>query len=463
MALRCVIPALAAHLVCGCHVLLPLSTPTGQRDAAAAERPGAPDTFVSEGPVDAPWEAEEPDGLTDGPTGDGPPAPVCTLYVNDSLDGDDILTSGPGDDANPGTAAAPLASLLKAVTLANPGETICLDAGTYLGNTSGVVPLTKALTIAGRRWGEPACGRTGPESVVKARIEVSSAASQVTLGGLQLERSPTGVGWKGVNLGFDAPTFVLHSTRVVPGAAVSSMRPGYVATTLGAALSSIQIRDNSFATLRNTTGTGSIWISASVSGDTEITGNCFDTSGDTFTVLLTGSFKEIRFGANIVTNDPLDGAGGLVLYKAVADTVLVENNVIRDAPENGLWITESTIGSALTVAGNVIRGSGRKAQVCTVSPEGKCANIKLAANTTLPKALSVQQNDLAAPGSGLSMINATGNTLAAPCNWYGSPDPAVAAGMVQGVTVPSLLTNNTDQEPAKPGFQPDTAACVPTP
>ncbi|MCS7475681.1 DUF1565 domain-containing protein [Umezawaea endophytica] len=56
---------------------------------------------------------------------DAAPAPVDALYV----------ATG-GDDANPGTLAAPLRTIQKAVDLARPGTTISLRGGTYAPDTN---------------------------------------------------------------------------------------------------------------------------------------------------------------------------------------------------------------------------------------------------------------------------------------------------------------------------------------
>jgi hypothetical protein len=55
-----------------------------------------------------------------------------TYYVNDGSLVDDIYTTAIGDDLNSGTAAAPFATITKAMTVAVSGDIILVDAGTFL-------------------------------------------------------------------------------------------------------------------------------------------------------------------------------------------------------------------------------------------------------------------------------------------------------------------------------------------
>jgi ELWxxDGT repeat protein len=71
---------------------------------------------------------------------------LTRLYVNDNSLTGDIFTTAIGNDNNPGTASAPLASLDFAVLMADAGDTIFVDAGTYVTPNFTV---GKALTILG--------------------------------------------------------------------------------------------------------------------------------------------------------------------------------------------------------------------------------------------------------------------------------------------------------------------------
>ena len=83
------------------------------------------------------------------------------LYVNDgTMDGDEKWCTAIGNDSNPGTSNAPLLTISKAVSVAEPGSIIYVDAGTYTEQ----VLVQKDLTLLGAGEGEsiikaPASGR----------------------------------------------------------------------------------------------------------------------------------------------------------------------------------------------------------------------------------------------------------------------------------------------------------------
>ncbi|PWJ59373.1 putative secreted protein (Por secretion system target) [Dyadobacter jejuensis] len=73
------------------------------------------------------------------------PVAPTEFWVNDiSLVGD-VLTSAIGDDANPGTAALPFLTINHAISVAASGNTIHIDAGTYVED----VVIDKALKLFG--------------------------------------------------------------------------------------------------------------------------------------------------------------------------------------------------------------------------------------------------------------------------------------------------------------------------
>ncbi len=98
--------------------------------------------------------------LTDGTDSDPAPgfqpvANTCNgypgkLYVNDNSTMGDVFTTAVGNNTNPGTAAAPFATLQYAISIAKNGDTIYVDAGTYIEN----VIINKQLVIRGVKYGQ---------------------------------------------------------------------------------------------------------------------------------------------------------------------------------------------------------------------------------------------------------------------------------------------------------------------
>jgi ELWxxDGT repeat protein len=75
---------------------------------------------------------------------------AATYYVNDNSQTGDVFTTAVGSDANPGTAAAPFATLAYAVSQAKNGDTIYVDAGTY--NSSSQLTINKSITLLGSNY-----------------------------------------------------------------------------------------------------------------------------------------------------------------------------------------------------------------------------------------------------------------------------------------------------------------------
>lgn len=101
--------------------------------------------------------------------------PMCTapqqLWVNDN-DGVNILTTAPGNDANPGTQALPLRTINYAISVAGTGATIFVDAGTYNEN----VDVNKTLTIEGQSAANVILTPTTPNSGVGIAINAADVA-----------------------------------------------------------------------------------------------------------------------------------------------------------------------------------------------------------------------------------------------------------------------------------------------
>lgn len=73
---------------------------------------------------------------------------VLGLYVNDNSTTGDVFTTAVGNDANPGTATAPFATISYAISQASNGTNIYVDAGTYAEN----IDVTKAVNLRGANY-----------------------------------------------------------------------------------------------------------------------------------------------------------------------------------------------------------------------------------------------------------------------------------------------------------------------
>jgi len=109
---------------------------------------------------------------TSGPSG--------FYYVNDNSTFSDIYTTAIGSDENNGSPAAPFATITKAVASASAGNTIYVDAGTYVED----VNVTKQLTILGAGQGvSTVSGAIGGDG---ATFRISE--SNITIDGFTITR-----------------------------------------------------------------------------------------------------------------------------------------------------------------------------------------------------------------------------------------------------------------------------------
>jgi hypothetical protein len=138
-------------------------------------------------------------GTDDGNPANGfqpadPCAAITNLYVNDNATGGDHYTTAVGNDANPGTAAAPYRTIQFAINSAGVNDMIWTDAGTYVENPI----VNKALIIKGSNYGADArAARPFAESVVQTNgnqtAVLNVTASDVTIDGFTLDGDDTGV------------------------------------------------------------------------------------------------------------------------------------------------------------------------------------------------------------------------------------------------------------------------------
>ncbi len=110
-------------------------------------------------------------------------APGAALYVNDSSTSGDLFTSAAGSDATgDGSAAAPFATVARALTQADTTtQTIFIDAGTYAER----VVLAKAISLrgAGTAAGQPAHATIFDGGLLPAATQTSEAGLRLTVGG----------------------------------------------------------------------------------------------------------------------------------------------------------------------------------------------------------------------------------------------------------------------------------------
>jgi parallel beta-helix repeat protein len=109
-----------------------------------------------------------------------------------------------GNDGAAGTSAAPFRTLQHAVNVVQPGDTVLVESGTYVGCRIGVSGTAAApITLAAAPGASVLIDAPGPHNYHKSDIEVESFAHPVnywTISGLQVDHAPRdGIDCRGTN------------------------------------------------------------------------------------------------------------------------------------------------------------------------------------------------------------------------------------------------------------------------
>jgi parallel beta-helix repeat protein len=267
-----------------------------------------------------------------------------------------------GSDAGNCTLS-PCLTLQYAINQSTATDTINVAAGTY--TVAGLVSVDKQLTIKGVRTGVDACGRTGPESILRNSQGTSVSASGVVIDGLTVQDSAvaayTGYGlWinpgqsgtvvmntifqdniAGIGLSNAGPVpalirdnAFLHNNK--PGGASGSAI--YTDQYVGGAVSNVVIDSNCF-TANNNAGIGFSNDDLSMpSSNIEISNNVFDRNGRGVYFYNT---SDIRVHDNRILNSTVPTDGGTSVAIAAfgdVDRLTILNNDLLTGAKRGIRV-----------------------------------------------------------------------------------------------------------------------------
>ncbi|HEU4609886.1 MAG TPA: DUF1565 domain-containing protein, partial [Chitinophagaceae bacterium] len=140
--------------------------------------------------------------------------PVTKWFVNDNDNTGDHYTTAIGNDANDGSSSAPFATIDHAISVANAGDTIYVDAGLYIQNPV----VNKAVKIFGSNQGTAgSASRTYGESVIRTNgnqtAVFSLSSANVIIDGLKIDGDDPSVTGGAIFSGDDANTlYGIHFT-----------------------------------------------------------------------------------------------------------------------------------------------------------------------------------------------------------------------------------------------------------
>lgn len=383
------------------------------------------------------------------------------VYVNDNSTSGDVFTTAVGNNSNQGTSNAPFATINHAISMAQPGDTIMVDAGTY---TEAVV-VNKQLIIRGAKYGQdPGSSlNRGNESIIMPAVNntgftgmiIKPAADSITIDGFTLDGDNPSIsggvlvngvdvnGGLGIyndgaiaayltvknNIVKNTATYGIGLFRslgnttgpVVPGAAFMQNRVDNIGSR------GIVLAYSAYGNIINNhisrCGTSGTWFSqqnvANIGNAPAIIGGNII---EQCTLGMQSSSLQINSSAVYYLNNEITGLSsvnsfGLSLLLSNSSGILANNNKMQNIA-TGVYINSSNAANPIQVINNSILASQRSVQ----------------------------------------SFNA--NTVTATCNWFGSVEAEAVAAKIDGAGIiyTPWLMNGTDNNAAR-GFQPVPGSC----
>ncbi|MEO6671638.1 MAG: hypothetical protein ABIN36_19295 [Ferruginibacter sp.] len=351
-------------------------------------------------------------------------------YVNDNSLTGDVFTSAVGDDLNPGTIAAPFATISFALTTAAAGDTIYVDAGTY---PSGDILISKSgIVLRGVKFGVSAgpeanpVGRGTDETIVQAGIYYGQSRDNIVVDGFTVDMGTLtrGIEARGLNsviinnIVFGTVNPLVQQVGILTRANAPNRTHSYL------------VSHNNVRNLRY-----GIYMDGNTENPSEISYNyvtgCL-TDGYSFTA---------SDGHHIKANVSVNNGRGMEFSKG---NNLIEQNTVTGNAILGIRLAASPALSGNVIVNNFITNNG--------------------------VGIFLTEDDGGATGNAANYNSITGNFLNissthsaefnADCNWYGSVVAAVIAGQINGnVDFNPFLNDGVDTDPVD-GFQPITTCIV---
>jgi hypothetical protein len=314
-------------------------------------------------------------------------APTTTLFVNDGSTSGDVFTSAVGDDGTgDGSAAAPFATVARALAQASPAtQTIFIDAGTY---TERIV-LTKPVSLrgAGTASARPASATVFDGGLRPAASQTSEAGLHLTTSGGSSSQPLTIAG-----ITFQAYDFGIQSEGSGPQAyllledveTTRNRRQGIFWNSLSGVqhLTLRRVRATYTAEAGNPTTNGAgrgFFLANGTKTDIVVEDGVFSFNRRSGIDINDGSVsgltvRNCQFEQNQEPALAVLGAGGARAADGSFTSIaaLIEGNTIRTASANGLELkactgtgTGSGVGSFVVRANNIARAAGASASLST--------------------------------------------------------------------------------------------------
>lgn len=346
-------------------------------------------------------------------------------YVNDASTTGDVFTTAIGNDANPGTAASPFATIQFAITTAVAGDTIYVDAGSYTGDVtiskSSLTLLGVKRDIAAGPMAVP-IGRGFDETIVTGTIFFGASKDNITVNGFSVDRGSTDV--KGIEARGLNSKVINNILTGVPNIfiiqrGISTRVNGPVRT------HSYLISQNNISGFRF-----GIYFDGQQEDPSEISYNYITNTVDEAILMAGSGGHDIK--ANVIENN-IDG------INITLGNNIIEQNTLRNNSGNAIRLSGTPSLSGNSIINNFIDNNG--IGINLTDPD--------------PGAMGNEAHYNSFTGNTQSITNTHAATFNAKCNWFESTVQAVIAAKISGpVTFVPFLLSGIDNDPGTDGFQP---------
>ncbi len=432
-----------------------------------------------------------------------------TYYVNDHSRAGDSYSQSPGNDHKQGTAAAPFATISHAISVANSGDIIYVDAGTFTEQ----LEINKQLSIVGAGIGITNINSPGmlslsytipPNTTVhRPIVYVHDAAGvvikNITVNGLgngNANNRLQGIAYR--NAGGTVQDCEVKAIRNNPMDGVQAGVAIYANANNGTARTLNLIHNLLTDYQKNATVLAGNNLTINVANNTVIGSGPLD-----FTVQ--NGFQVSDGASGTITNNAISNisyisstvvAAGILVFgpgsiqtsgNAIKDVQAgiyysgsggsISNNMVSNTVAGmgatPYWYSITVEDGNYSVTGNEINGEGNGAGIEADAYEGHVTTMIATNNSVMNMdegfviakyglgAVNANNTNNSITGSTNKAIHNYGSTTSdVNCNWYGTTDGAAIASKITGpVTYTSFSTNGTDIQPGTPGFQPASGSC----
>lgn len=358
------------------------------------------------------------------------------LYVNDNLTGGDVFTTAVGNNANPGTASAPFRDINYAISIAQAGYTIYVDAGTY----DEQVIVNKALTINGPASSKPVVNFTGTVSgrptlfdVTADNVSINNVSYNVDLSKLRSAILASSIGLDYISV--DSCDISAYSTPAGSYGDRNAVSVNYGGSTnYRVATGGV----NTVLFTKNTVnGTGSAYFRSGIAldeGGLTATGNTLTTINHD--VLL----RFASNGANNISNNTFNGGGvELADQNAGSGTITVSGNTFASAgaPNTAvLRLKNNYNGISHVISGNTFTGFEWAASVENMNNVSFSGNTFTATSPTArhihfnTKSISSNSSGIVQVPVGISLTNNNFNGTGTALTFANHDDDADSYGTI---------------------------------